>query len=302
MSILSKEVMAFFVIAKTESVRLAAENLHISPSALSRQIRILEEQLGQRLFLRQSRGVTLTVHGRYFLQKITDIIQQESEIVKHIGNLGEGKPRRISMGIMECLSTEGFGRMLYDLGQETRDFLDIRVGTTDELVEKLLKQEVDFIVAFNTPRDSRIRFVHEFPCAIGLVCHPGHPLARSHSTTLERALEEDIVLADSSLSIYSRVEYEIMRRRKSASITLRTNSISLLKRVVAGGESITLLSRLDILDEQARGELVFVPFSNSRMSESLEIAVHQDAALEAVSRDTIARIDERLTRLTGSTQ
>jgi len=61
---------AFIAVARTGNMRAAAERLALSPSAVSRRVQSLEDFLGVRLFLRRSRGLSLTSEGKTYLERI----------------------------------------------------------------------------------------------------------------------------------------------------------------------------------------------------------------------------------------
>lgn len=67
---------AFVEVARSASFKRAAAALHLSPSALSRQIQRLEEQLGTPLFVRQNPGVELTDAGRRYLEKVGPLLRE----------------------------------------------------------------------------------------------------------------------------------------------------------------------------------------------------------------------------------
>ena len=67
-------LQAFSAAARTRSVKDAARELHLSPSALSRQIGALEEHLGVALFLRLPTGLELTPAGRRYLETVSDVL------------------------------------------------------------------------------------------------------------------------------------------------------------------------------------------------------------------------------------
>ena len=71
----TKDLRAFELAAKLGSIKAAADQLHLTPSALSRRIQSLEEELGNALFIRDARGVTLTEAGRQYAQRLADIFQ-----------------------------------------------------------------------------------------------------------------------------------------------------------------------------------------------------------------------------------
>ena len=78
MSILAKEVFSFIEIVRSQSVRGAAERLNISASALSRQLRLLEEDLGVVLVIRHSNGVRATPQGEQLLAHAERMIALEN--------------------------------------------------------------------------------------------------------------------------------------------------------------------------------------------------------------------------------
>ena len=71
----TKDLRAFELAAKLGSIKAAADQLHLTPSALSRRIQGLEEELGNTLFIRDARGVTLTQAGQQYAQRLAEIFQ-----------------------------------------------------------------------------------------------------------------------------------------------------------------------------------------------------------------------------------
>ena len=67
----------FWTVAKTESVRKAAEQLHISQPSISAQLKLLEETLGQKLFHRSGRNLVLTEVGQLVLSTHTHSLSRE---------------------------------------------------------------------------------------------------------------------------------------------------------------------------------------------------------------------------------
>lgn len=67
---------AFEAVARLGSMSLAARELHVTHGAISRQMRALQEALGQPLFLRQGRGVTVTTHGQVLSESCTGAFEQ----------------------------------------------------------------------------------------------------------------------------------------------------------------------------------------------------------------------------------
>ena len=75
---------AFEAVGRHSHVRRAAEELNLTHAALSRQVRILEEQLGARLFSREGKRMQLTAAGRRFLATVQDALDTLQEGVMHL--------------------------------------------------------------------------------------------------------------------------------------------------------------------------------------------------------------------------
>jgi LysR family glycine cleavage system transcriptional activator len=85
-----KGILAFDVVARLGSLAKAAEEVHLTPSAVSHQIAGLESFVGQRLFDRTSRGLTLTVAGERFHRDITSALAQIASAAQNVrGDHGE---------------------------------------------------------------------------------------------------------------------------------------------------------------------------------------------------------------------
>lgn len=88
-------LQAFVLAARTESFKQAAEALHVSPSALSRQIQGLEETLGAALFRRLNPGLELTEAGRRYLQTAEEVLRSLREAADAVAQRPAG-PLRVS--------------------------------------------------------------------------------------------------------------------------------------------------------------------------------------------------------------
>ena len=87
----------FCVAARHESFRLAAEDLFITSSAVSHQIKSLEQELGVQLFARSSRDLKLTETGRAFFDEVEPVIEQLDSIAGNYRKDGPVRSVRISV-------------------------------------------------------------------------------------------------------------------------------------------------------------------------------------------------------------
>lgn len=122
----------FCVAARHESFRDAAEELFITASAVSHQIKSLEQELGEPLFDRNSRDLRLTETGRSLFEEVGPLIEQLDEAV---ARYKQGHRRSsIRMSVQPFFASEYFVPRLTEFTAEHPD-IDIKVGASDETSE-----------------------------------------------------------------------------------------------------------------------------------------------------------------------
>lgn len=123
----------FCVAARHESFRLAADELFITASAVSHQVKGLEQELGLQLFVRRSRDLKLTDTGRAFFDEVNPLIEQLDAIAGSYRT--GGRVRSIRISVQPFFASEYFVPRLSEFTAQNPQ-IDIQVGTSDESSEK----------------------------------------------------------------------------------------------------------------------------------------------------------------------
>ena len=124
----------FCVAAKHESFSAAADELYITPSAVSHQIRRLEEELDQRLFDRSARELKLTGVGQSLYVEVSPFLEQVNAVV---GSYKQRTARRsLSLSVQPFFASEYFMPRLAEFTSANPD-IDIQVSASDESAESL---------------------------------------------------------------------------------------------------------------------------------------------------------------------
>ena len=128
-----RSLRTFCVAAKYQSFRAAADELFITSSAISHQIKSLEEELGLKLFERSARELTLTETGKALYDDISPLIEQLDSVV---ATYKTSVPREsVRVSVQPFFASEFFVPRLSDFTAEHPE-IDIQVGTSDESAEK----------------------------------------------------------------------------------------------------------------------------------------------------------------------
>jgi LysR family transcriptional activator of nhaA len=165
----------FWAIAHERSLTRAAERLNVSQSALSIQLRQLEEQLGHALFNRSGKRLTLTESGRITLDYADTIFRAGEELVSTLQGRGTAGRQVVRIGSVATLSRNFQLELLRPLLDRSDIEIVVRSGTLRELLAQLDAHTVDIVLAnMPVPRDPQSRLyshlVAEQP--VSLVARP----------------------------------------------------------------------------------------------------------------------------------
>jgi LysR family glycine cleavage system transcriptional activator len=141
---------AFEAVARRLGFSAAADELHLTQSAVSRQIRSLEEEIGAPLFLRGTRHVELTTAGATLLRTVAPLLHRLDTAVRQI-RLARGR-RHVSLTTFASFASLWLLPRLQAFQQEHPD-IDIRISAGDQLVD-LDDPEIDIALRYCRPEDA----------------------------------------------------------------------------------------------------------------------------------------------------
>ncbi len=141
-----KHLFYFWRVAKQGSLTHAAEQVQTSQSALSTQIRQLETRLGTPLFDRQGRQLTLTATGRQVFAYAEGIFELGEEMLGQLEGSNEGATR-VRVGSVSTMSRNFQVNWLRPLLQDPTIVLSVESGPLQSLVERLLRHQLDVVLA-----------------------------------------------------------------------------------------------------------------------------------------------------------
>lgn len=157
----------FMTVAEKGNFSRAGKELFLSQPAVSQMMSQLEEELDCRLFVRQSRGVSLTVEGQEFYDHVKQGMQALEQANRRVYEMKALKWGVIRIGASDTISRYILPRQLKSFSrQHPRLHIHIRNGTSNELERMLADEEIDLVVGFKPGRLDDVVFyplmtVHE---------------------------------------------------------------------------------------------------------------------------------------------
>lgn len=136
----------FWRVAKLGHLTRAAEEVHTSQSALSAQIRQLEERLGEPLFTRENRRLVLTEAGQVVLAYAEEIFGLGQELLGRLEGRSQGMVR-LRVGSVATLSRNYQENLLRPLLADPGVVLTLESGLLDGLLQRLVEHQLDVVLA-----------------------------------------------------------------------------------------------------------------------------------------------------------
>ena len=189
------KLQCFIAVGEASSFRIASERLNLSQPAVSNHVRELEEALGLPLLIRTTRKVRLTREGENFLVRARRVLADLEDIVVDLHEQGQLRRGQVCFG---CVPSIAHSIMPKALSAFVKRHPKIRVeiidGYADELYQRTLNSEIDFMVGPASPNRIDLKFTHLFSDSYVAIVPVEHPLAKAQSTTLAHMVAFPFIL------------------------------------------------------------------------------------------------------------
>jgi DNA-binding transcriptional LysR family regulator len=245
---------------KERSFTGAAKRLNISQSAVSEQVKLLEEEIGFELFLRTSRGIEATDRGRTFLYEservIGDLLSLSDTARRLRGSLGD----TLTVGMGSGMAQIFIPRMFADIKNDLPGVrLDILTAPTKNIFNELHEERLDAGIAIESDPDrlpAGLVFDRLIDAEMVLITHPKHALARSKQPVdIGRLVAEPIIMSELTVG-YGQVVLSLFTDLGiKPNILAVVDNIETIKMIVQSEGGLAIVPRACAENEVALGLL-----------------------------------------------
>lgn len=252
-----KQLRAAAEILRCGTLTRAAEQMHITPAALTARLKQLEDEVGLRLFDRTKAGLRPTEGGRLLLgasEEVDAVLKRCLERVESLKGLRSGK---VTVGVVSTGKYFAPGAV----AAFRRDFPGVEVrltiGNRSEIVHALRDYKADLAIMGRAPEEVLTHHVVLGDHPMVITAAPSHPLARRRRIALAQLSEESFLVREPGSG--SRAVFDQLAGRISSSplrIAMEIDSNESIKQGVIAGLGIALLSAHTIEAELGYGRIV----------------------------------------------
>ncbi len=284
-----RSISYFVRIADAGSVRLAADQLGVAQSALSRQVRLLESEIGMPLLVRHPRGVRLTGAGVQFLEHCQRVIR-EITLLKEEMRVRKEVPRgSVVLGIPPTLAPLLLPGCIERAQQQCPDVaLRVVEGYSTILFDSLLTGQIDLAILMNPPASRALTLRPLVSEPIVVLTPPRSGNARGFVTMAELAAMPLIVTA----AVRAIIEEQLLRVGLKPNIQFEVGAIEAIRRVLLRGTGVTALP-VSVFHEDIRaGRITAHAIADGNFQRMLCLAYpakyRHTAAVEEISQILVA--------------
>ena len=246
----------FWMVAKEGHLTRVAKQLHVSQSALSSQIRQLQDQLGHELFTREGRVLKLTEIGHVVLEYAESIFNLGSELLSLTESGDFLQLRRLRVGSVATLSRNFQENFLRPIISEPEIRLEIRSATLEELLELLRMHKLDVILSNRAVVSDSSATLQCQKIAEQRVCIVGPPGAAARKFQFPQDLvSARLLLPGPSSEIRSQFDLLMGQLGVKVDVGAEVDDMAMLRLLARDSGALALVPEVVVQDELHSGTL-----------------------------------------------
>lgn len=269
-----KHLRTFISVAEIGSLSRASDRLRRAQPALSRQIKILEDTVGFPLFVRHSRGMTLTEQGKELFDRLGGLVRQMERSIEDVRSLSSTVNGQVALGLMPSVSYVLSGRIARRVASELPGVsLRIVEGYAGHLVEWLQRGEIDATLLYGPAADFHLR-IHDLLYEELVLVGPGDSdLDPKRKVTFATLSRHQLILPSRPHGLRRVVDSAAGKAKVELNIRFEADSFRVLKDMVVSGLGFTILPRSAIADERKDGVLRLAPLHRPQLTRQIVLAL-----------------------------
>lgn len=294
-----RQLRYFTVIAAEGSLSRASTILHVSQSALSRQLQLLEEEAGLPLLHRNGHGVSLTSAGATFLVSAGEVLDSAQRALHEVQALKATPSGKVVLGIPPMLGEH----LLVPLVRRfRRDYpevrLHIREGISGCVIEWLMTGQVDVAVVYDPPPRTTLDVepLVSDDLFLAAAAAPGEAEVGPPIAFVEAA-RTPLILPTDQHGLRSIVEQAAREARISPTIALEVDGFASMLALVTGGLGTTVLPYAFARGGLDRGTLKLRPIVDPKLTGLFSVGMPTQRPVTAAMRCLIQALRKEMRRL-----
>ena len=296
-----RELRTFIAVAETQNFTRAGRKLDISQSAVSQQIKALEESVGAQLYSRRARTVTLTQAGNVLLPYARQVIGKVDEAVAVISDfegLGRG---RVVIGAGGAICHHVLPHILREFSDRFAK-IEIQVisGFSFETMQRALDGTIDLGILLLPVRDTALVATEMGRDQLVAIAPPGHHWQELSRIKPGDFASEKLITYDRKSETFSILERFLLEDGVFPRFGMEISDLEAVKKMVGAGLGVAVVAGWAVRTEIEAGELIAKPLGARGLYRSWGMVYRSNETLTASQRGLISICKGRFPGLVSS--
>lgn len=282
----------FLEVAKQGNFSRAGQKVFRSQSAVSAQIRQLEEEYGEKLLDRAGKAVYLTPAGKVLLDYARQMLTLRDESLRAVADQNVTPRGVLAIGVNEatCLYVmpDVFAEYsrLYPAVQ-----INIYRNFSPKIVERVESGALDVGVVTLPVRAPSLKVHSVFRDRLMVMVNPRHPLAKLASVTVDEIAQHPLIFPKTGFT--RQLLDKLFHSQGEVRVVMELPSVGMIKNFVAAGLGATLISATFVQDEARAGQVALIPLKDVELWRELGLIYRKDRSLPRAAQAFIALVRQR---------
>lgn len=269
-----KHLKAFVAVAEAGSLSAASDRLRITQPALSRQIKMLENDIGIDLFDRSGRGMQVTEAGNEFLNKVTGLLHQLEQAVDDIHSMSSELNGQVAFGMVPTVSHVLAARLAHRVALELPGVsLRIVEGYGSHLIDWLHRGEIDAMLVYGPGADLHMRVTDILYEELFLISPITGAQTELENISIRDIAELELVLPSKPHGLRTVIERAAAKKGLQLRVKFEADSFSVLKDLVKKGLGYTILPLSSLSAEEKASQFKITEIRNPKIMRQLILAL-----------------------------
>lgn len=257
------QLEAFEAVAARGSFTRAAEALHLTQPAVTRQIAALETELHTRLFDRLGRTVQMTDAGQALHRYSEQIVRLEREAQHAVAEVGAGAAGRLTVGASSTLATYVLPSLLRTFREShPRVEIAVHTGVSARVVEMVMTNEADLGLVTADVHERSLSSIVLTDYETRVVVYPAHTLANRHTISAAELAGSTLIHMESGTNLRTYVDRLLSAAGVEEQVAMELDNVEAIKRMIEAGLGISMLPEVAVRTEVESGRLVALPIAD----------------------------------------
>lgn len=278
----------FWAVAKNLSYSRAAQQLYISQSTVSIQVKKLEDELGLHLFEYLGKRVYLTEAGEelfYYANRIFSLAGEAKSTIQELKGIHSGQ---LIVGASTTPGTYLLPPIISAFQQKYPKLtIALEISNTHKVQEQLLSNQLDLGIVGQELVDDQLQVELLLNDELVIIVSANHHLAEKPSISMAELMQERLILRELGSNTREVVERKAVSLGLNLKASMQLSSVEAIKKIVAANLGISVVSKFAVDLETQAGVLRALNISEGRLLRQINLVYHKDKKLSPAAREFI---------------